>query len=155
MNENFDRACDFVVRTLEGPPTMDPRDPGAFTIWGLSSKYNPEVSKNTTYEQAKAIYRAKYWRSDCARAAWPLDLCFFDGHVNPQNDPSMEHVGNDELVKLLGNWEGLDPYRYAYAFLLMRAGRYARRSSSVFVRGHIRRLERLMRFIEGITLEGA
>lgn len=155
MNENFDKCCDFVVKTLEGPPTSDPSDPGGFTIWGLASKYNPEVNRTTTYEQAKQIYRAKYWRSDCSRASWPLDLVFFDGNVNPQNDPNMDGAGNDELVKLLGPWEGADPYRYAYAFLLCRAGRYARRSQDIYVRGHVRRVERLLRFIEGITLKGA
>jgi hypothetical protein len=155
MNENFDRCCEFVVKGLEGKPTNDPHDPGGFTIWGLASAYNPEVTKDTTYEQAKQIYRAKYWGHDCTRAAWPLDLVFFDSRVNSQNDPNMEGVGNDELVKLLGNWEGRDPYRYAYSFLLCRAGRYARRSQDIYVRGHVRRVERLLRFIEGISLKGA
>ena len=149
MNENFDKCCDFVVKGLEGKPTDDPQDPGGFTIWGLASRYNPEVRRDMTYEQAKQIYRAKYWRHDCVRAAWPLDLCFFDGHVNPQDDPKLDGVGNDELVKLLGNWESVEPYRYAYAFLILRAGRYARRSSDRFVRGHVQRVERLLRFIEG------
>ena len=146
---NFDRCCDFVVKGLEGKPTDDVNDPGGYTIWGLASRYNPEVTRDTTYEQAKQIYRAKYWRSDCSRAAWPLDLCFFDGHVNPQDDPKLDGAGNDELVKLLGDWSAAEPYRYAYAFLILRAGRYARRSSDRFVRGHVQRVERLLKFIEG------
>jgi len=115
-----------------------------------------------TYEQAKKIYRAKYWRLDCSRADWPLDLCFFDGFVNPQDDPSVPGVGNDEIVKYLGPWESREPYRYAYAFLivvtpskmaagssyLLRADRYARRSADRYVRGHIRRIGNLLRFIE-------
>jgi hypothetical protein len=149
MNDNFNKCCDFVVKGLEGPPTNDPQDLGGFTIWGLASKYNPEVTKDMTYEQAKQIYRAKYWRSDCSRADWPLDLCFFDGHVNPQDDPKLDGSGNVELVKLLGPWESAEPYRYAYAFLLCRAGRYARRSQDKYVRGHIQRMERLLKFIEG------
>jgi hypothetical protein len=149
MNDNFNKCCDFVVKSLEGPPTNDPQDLGGFTIWGLASKYNPEVTKDMTYEQAKQIYRAKYWRSDCSRADWPLDLCFFDGHVNPQDDPKLDGSGNVELVKLLGPWESAEPYRYAYAFLLCRAGRYARRSQDKYVRGHIQRMERLLKFIEG------
>lgn len=155
MNENFDKCCEFTVKTLEGPPTDDKDDPGGFTIWGLASKHNPEVTRYTTYEQAKQIYRAKYWGSDCSRASWPLDLVFFDSRVNSQNDPNMDGVGNDELVKLLGSWESADPYRYAYAFLLCRAGRYARRSTDKFIRGHVRRVERLLRFVEEISLQGA
>lgn len=155
MRENFEKCCTFTVKTLEGPPTDDPKDPGGFTIWGLSSKYNPEVRRDMTYDEAKAVYRAKYWRSDCSRAAWPLDLVFFDSHVNSQNDPYLEGTGNDELVRLLGPWESADPYRYAYAFLLCRSGRYARRSTGTYVRGHVRRVERLLRYIEGITLKGA
>lgn len=149
MNENFDKCCDFVVKTLEGPPTDDPSDPGGFTIWGLASKYNPEVMRYTTYEQAKQIFRTKYWRSDCSRAAWPLDLCFFDGNVNPQDDPKLDGSGNAELVKLLGPWESADPYRYAYSFLILRTWRYARRSADKYVRGHVQRIGRLLRFIEG------
>jgi hypothetical protein len=152
MDSNFDRCCDFVVKELESKTAIssnDPNDPGGFTIWGLSSKYNTGISRNTTYEQAKQIYRAKYWRSDCSRAAWPLDLCFFDGNVNPQDDPQLDGAGNGELVKLLGNWESAEPYRYAYAFLILRAGRYARRSSDRFVRGHVQRVERLLKYIEG------
>lgn len=146
---NFEKCCAFVVKTLEGPPTDDPADPGGFTVWGLASKYHPGITRDTTYEQARAIYRAEYWRPDCARAPWPLDLCFFDGHVNPQNDPRLDGSGNGELVKILGSWEGVDPYRYAYAFLVLRAGRYARCSSDRFVRGHVQRIERLVKFIEG------
>ena len=148
MDQNFDKCCDFVVKTLEGPPTNDPNDPGGFTIWGLSSKYNPEVTKDTTYEQAKQIYRAKYWRSDCSLADWPLDLAFFDGHVNPQDDPNLNGSGNAELVRILGPWDGIDPYRYAYAFLILRAARYARRSAGTYVRGHVQRIGRLLYFIE-------
>lgn len=147
-DSNFDIACTFVVKVLEGPPTDDPNDPGGFTIWGLSKEYNPEVTRYTTYEQAKQIYRAKYWRSDCSRADWPLDLCFFDGHVNPQDDPKLDGAGNAELVKLLGPWEFRDPYSYAYAFLILRADRYARRSSDLYVRGHVQRIGRLLKFIE-------
>lgn len=148
MNANFDKCCEFVVRALEGQVSEDRNDPGGLTVWGLSKKYNPEVTRDTTYEQAKQIYRAKYWRYDCSRADWPLDLCFFDGHVNPQDDPKLDGTGNSELVKLLGPWEFRDPYAYAYAFLLCRAGRYARRSKDIYVRGHVRRMERLLLFIE-------
>jgi len=148
VDSNFDRACEFVVKTLEGHVSDDPNDSGGFTVWGLSSRYNPEVTRDMTYEQAKKIYRAKYWRLDCSRADWPLDLCFFDGFVNPQDDPSVPGVGNDEIVKYLGPWESREPYRYAYAFLILRADRYARRSADRYVRGHIRRIGNLLRFIE-------
>lgn len=148
MDENFDKCCEFVVHRLEGQISKDPNDPGGLTVWGLSKKYNPEVYEGMTYAQAKQIYRSKYWRSDCSRALWPLDLVFFDGHVNPQDDPQLDGSGNTELVKILGNWEDEPPFNYAYRFLIHRMGRYARRSKDEFVRGHVLRCERLLEFIE-------
>lgn len=147
MDENFDTCCEFCVKSLEGPPTDDPTDPGGFTIWGLARKYHPEITRDTTYEQAKKIYRAQYWRPDCNVAPWPVDLVLFDGNINPQNDPRLPGSGNQELISLLGYWEGTDPYQYAFAFLVKRASRYARVSNEKYVRGHVQRCERVLDFI--------
>jgi len=149
MDENFDLCCDFVVKKLEGKPSNDPADPGKFTIWGLSVVYNPEVTPKTTYEEAKAIYRKKYWTRECSQAPFPIDLVLFDGYVNPQDDPALVGSGNEELINYLGPWkENPDHYAWAYAFLIMRCGRYARRSKDKHVRGHVQRMERLMKFAE-------
>lgn len=145
---NFNLCCDFVVKSLEGKPTNDPNDPGGFTIWGLASRYNTEVRPNMTYEEAKRVYRKKYWTQECRDAEWPLDLVFFDASVNPQNDPGLSGTGNDELIRMCGPWRDADAYLYAVRFLVHRAGRYARRSSDKYVRGHVQRCERVLNFIE-------
>ena len=141
MREHFDRACEFVVRKLEGPPTDDPQDPGGFTIWGLASRYNPEVRRDMTYEEAKAIYLRRYWvPAGCDDAPSPMDVVLFDGAVNPQNDPELPGAGNAEILALLadpGDWRG---------FLIERMARYGRRSKAVYLRGHIARCRRLYRF---------
>lgn len=149
MDANFKKCIKFIIDKIEGPvATNDPDDPGGFTIYGLASRYNPGISKDTTREQAEQIYRAKYWTAECRKAEWPLDLVFFDSNINPQNDPELSGSGNQELIGLCGPWEHADPFAYAFKFLVRRAGRYARRSSTKFVRGHVRRCERILDFIE-------
>jgi len=59
MRTSFDPAFEIVIG-LEGKPTNDSKDPGGYTVWGISSKYNVGISKNTTIEEAKKIYYEKY-----------------------------------------------------------------------------------------------
>lgn len=142
MKESFNDAFKIVIG-LEGKMTNDPRDPGGFTIWGLSSKYNPEVTIGTTKEEAKEIYYNKYWLpAGCDVAPFPLDICLFDGRVNPQDNPDWPGKAQEEL-KLLHpeNWQ---------EYLIYRMVRYARCSKEIYVRGHLNRILKLYTAIKDL-----
>ena len=142
MRENFDKAFEIVVG-LEGHVSDDPGDPGGFTIWGLSSKYNP-VTRNTTLEQAKAIYLRQYWGpASCDIQPFPMDICMFDGAVNPQNDPTTPSSGNHEILSF-------DPLMDWREFLLFRLIRYANNSKPQYKQGHQNRIYRLYNEIRKI-----
>jgi len=98
MRESFDQSFELTVG-LEGGPSNDPRDPGGYTIWGLASKYNSEVTPTMTIDQAKKIYLERYWiPAGCDNAPYPMDICLFDSQVNPQNDPKWNGGGNQEIM---------------------------------------------------------
>lgn len=135
MRESFDKAFEMTIG-LEGKPSNDPNDPGGYTIWGLASRYNPEVSPSTTLDQAKEIYLEKYWiPAGCDNAPFPMDICLFDSQVNPQNDPKLPGGGNQEILNQSpGNWQ---------EYLLLRMVRYMRCSKDIYVKGHIFRVLKL------------
>jgi len=140
MRSSFDKAFAITIG-LEGKPSDDPRDPGRFTIWGLSSRYNPGVTPATTLEQAKKIYLEKYWiPAGCDDWPFPMDICLFDSQVNPQNDPKWNYGGNKEIMNLWPeNW---------HEYLILRMVRYMRNSQSYYVKGHIFRVLRLYEAIK-------
>jgi len=145
MRKSYEIAFPLVVG-LEGRMSDDPDDPGGFTIWGLASRYNPEVTRDTTLSEAKAIYLRKYWiPNGCDEAPFPMDICLFDGSVNPQNDPDLPGAGNRELLALNPeNWQ---------EFLIMRMRRYMKKSKEKYVKGHIFRVLRLYDAINIIEKE--
>lgn len=135
MRENFDTAFELTIG-LEGRPSDDPSDPGGFTIWGLASRYHPEVNRATPLSYAKKVYLEQYWiPSGCDEARFPMDICLFDSAVNPQNDPKLPYSGNQELLALEPEcWQD---------YQLMRLVRYMRRSKEKYVKGHMFRVLRL------------
>lgn len=133
--DSFDKAFEIVIG-FEGGYSNDSNDPGGETKHGISKRYNPDVDiKNLTLEGAKQIYLERYWiLSGADHALYPLDICLFDGAVNPQRG------GNAEILdKKPSNW---------YEFLLMRAARYMDNSKPLFVKGHIFRVLRLYNLIK-------
>ena len=142
MRSSFDRAFEIVIG-LEGHISDDPNDPGGFTVYGLSSRYNKNITREMTLAQAKDKYLYDYWiPAGCDSESTPLDICLFDGAVNPQNDPELPGAGNKELMDLNPeNWQD---------FLLMRMARYARRSKAIYVKGHMMRIVKLYNAIKGI-----
>ena len=142
MRTSFEKAFKITVG-LEGKPTDDPNDPGGFTIWGLSSRYNPGVTKDTTLEQAKDLYLFKYWiPAGCDEAVFPMDICLFDSQVNPQNDPKLPGGGNQEIMNLgPENWQDYN---------ILRMQRYMRCSKDIYVKGHIFRVLNLSSQIKDI-----
>lgn len=135
MRESFGRAFELTIG-LEGKPTNDPHDPGGFTIWGLSQRYNPEVSMKTTLPKAKVIYLKKYWEpAGCDDVPYPMDICLFDSQVNPQNDPKLPGGGNQEILNQHPeNWQ---------EYQILRMTRYMNNSKPEYVKGHIFRVLKL------------
>lgn len=151
MRENFDEAFRLTIG-LEGKMSNDPSDPGGFTIWGLASRYHPEVTEHTTIAYAKEVYLRQYWiPAGCDEAPFPWDICLFDSAVNPQNDPKLPYAGNRELMELgPENWQD---------YQSMRMERYKRRSQAVYVKGHIFRVlnlnEQIRELVRARRLEQA
>lgn len=82
-DRNFGRAMRFVL-AQEGGYSDIAVDKGGPTLWGISSRANPQVNIQTmTLAQAKNIYRYKYWNGIMGDdLAWPLSLTVFDMAVN-------------------------------------------------------------------------
>lgn len=58
---DFDKAVKIILEH-EGGLVSDPDDPGGITKYGITARDFPHLDiKNLTIEQAKAIYRDKYW----------------------------------------------------------------------------------------------
>ena len=150
MRASFDNAFIIVVG-LEGHFSNDLDDPGninlngtpGFTIWGLSSRYNPGLTENTTIEEAKNIYLYNYWiPAGCDTSVFPLDICIFDAAVNPQNDPNLPGGSMQELMNQNPeNWQD---------YLFFRLHRYRRCSKPKFRNGHINRVLKLHEQIKAI-----
>jgi lysozyme family protein len=135
MRSSFDEAFELTIG-LEGGPSDDPDDPGGFTIWGLSKRYNPGVSAATTLAEAKKIYLEKYWiPAGCDKVPSPMDICLFDSQVNPQNDPRLPGGGNQEILNQCPhNWQD---------YMMLRMVRYMKNSKPIYVLGHLQRVLRL------------
>ncbi len=135
MKSSFNKAFEIVIG-LEGNMTNDPDDPGGFTIWGLASKYNPEVHIGMTINRAKEIYYEKYWvAAGCEVAPFPLDICIFDSNVNPQDHKKWRGNSMDELMNFHPeNWQ---------EYLILRMVRYSQCSKEKYVHGHLNRILKL------------
>jgi hypothetical protein len=133
MKENFAKGLDIVLGLEKRTTTNDPNDPGGLTIWGLSKKYNPEIYNGMPTDMIKDIYYRKYWQaSGCNEAPYPMDICLFDGAVNPQDDKSLPGGGNQEILNQKpANWQ---------EYCILRMQRYMRCSKPQFVKGHIFRV---------------
>jgi len=142
MRTSYEKAFEIVVG-LEGHISDDPRDPGGFTVWGLSSRFNPGVNRDTTLEEAKNLYLYKYWiPAGCDEQLFPMDLCLFDSQVNPQNDPKLPGGGNQEIMAMNPeNWQ---------EYCILRMQRYMRCSKDIYVKGHIFRVLRLVQQIKDL-----
>ena len=134
MRENFEAAFKIIIG-LEGHLTNDLNDPGGFTVYGLSSRFNAGITAELTLDDAKIIYLNRYWLpAGCDTAPFPFDICLFDGAVNPQRS------GNREILDLHPeNWQ---------EFLILRMNRYMQYSKDIYVKGHLQRVVRLFNSIK-------
>ena len=79
----FDQCFEKVIG-YEGGYTLDPKDPGGETNWGISKRAYPSIDiKNLTREGAKEIYKRDYWdRAQCDSLPPTLAFFLFDAAVN-------------------------------------------------------------------------
>lgn len=80
---SFERAVEFVLR-FEGGYVNDPNDSGGATNFGISQRAFPDIDvASLTRDDAKAIYRAKYWDfCKCDQLPEALALILMDSAVN-------------------------------------------------------------------------
>ena len=142
MKSNFERSL-RVVLELEGKLSTDQNDPGnangGFTVWGLSSRYNPGITMDMSIEQAAIIYKSKYWGKTCDDLPFPLDVIVFDICVN-QGPGILKTLVGDDLHAWADQfmWQDL---------LFQRMLHYKKNSKDIFVKGHLFRVLRLYQFI--------
>jgi lysozyme family protein len=87
----FDICFKHVIG-LEGGYVNHPHDPGGETMWGITRRDHPGawVLGRPTLEQAKDIYRTKYWRpAGCEELPEGYDLVVFDAAINQGVRPSV------------------------------------------------------------------
>lgn len=87
MKNNFE-ACVALVKKDEGGYSNDPSDSGGATNFGITivdyKKYinkngTPDDVRSMTWEQAKQIYKTKYWNAlDCDNLPSGVDYTCFD-----------------------------------------------------------------------------
>lgn len=92
MSDRF-LACLAVTLRHEGGFVNDPQDPGGATNLGITidtlgdwrgKRATPEDVRALTLDEAREIYRARYWnRARCDDLPPGLDLMAFDCTVNP------------------------------------------------------------------------
>lgn len=83
MREHFDAAMDFVFKWEGEKFVNNPADLGGPTKYGISQKYNPDIDvKALTKDQAKSIYRERYWdKIGGDKLPWPDCLVHMDTAV--------------------------------------------------------------------------
>ena len=83
MSDMFDWAIDFVF-AVEGHVSNAKHDSGGYTKYGIAQNAHPDVDvKNLTPDDAKKIYRKKYWNAcKCGELPPTLALYLMDFAVN-------------------------------------------------------------------------
>ncbi len=83
MISDWDSAITFVLEQ-EGGYTIDPKDPGGETNFGISKKSYPDLDIATlTVDEAKDIYMRDFWKPcRCDELPSPFAIALFDSAVN-------------------------------------------------------------------------
>ena len=144
MNKIFEKALDFTI-PWEGFISNDVEDFGKLTIWGISSKYNPEEvkmmkrlidegDKNSAFQIAKECYRKKYWlRAGCYKYEDRKAIVMFEFAVLP-GIGALEKAFKEE-----DTWKDL---------LLKRIRYFSNKNNKKYIRGWVRRCVDLYDFLE-------
>ena len=163
----FETASDF-TSVNEGGYSADPADPGGVTKFGISSRAFPDLDvANLTLQDAKNIYKKTYWEKPRFNEI-PYDelaVKVFDAGINMGTNAAgklLQRAVNDLTpedgdkvavdgkmgAKTLAATVKHDRGQLADAFVRRMKKRYgdivdARPSSAKFLRGWIRRAERM------------
>ncbi len=81
---SFEKIFTFTLQWEGGSKiTDDPDDPGGLTKYGLSKRANPDLDiANLTEDQAKEIYKERYWNKVALELDPLLDMASYDTAVN-------------------------------------------------------------------------
>lgn len=87
----FDEALAFVLEAEGEGGTVDPRDPGGLTRWGISQRAHPDVDvARLSRDEAALLYRTRYWAlCQCEALPGPLRLPLLDGAVQHGVGPAV------------------------------------------------------------------
>ena len=131
---NLDRALAFTLR-WEGGYVNDVNDPGGVTKYGISQRSFPDLDiKNLTLEEAKEIYRVKYWEAINGDARpFHEAVAIFDFAVNS---------GVHRALDMWAEAEDVDDYLAARIDFLTSL-----MSFHLFGRGWIRRVNDLAKLV--------
>ena len=145
-NNDFDEALKFTLK-WEGFISDEKDDPGKLTIWGISSKYNPqevaemkrlidEGKKEEAFEICEKTYKDKYWdRAKCYNYPQEVAIVMFEIAVNP----GIGALGI-ALKENPSDWKDL---------LLKRIKYFSDKNNKAKIRGWVRRCVDLYDYIEG------
>ena len=147
----FEDAIDFVLKH-EGGVSNDLDDAGGLTKWGICSRDYPQVFEDGfSLNDAKAIYRSKYWCYDSVRdqsvATKVFDMAVNMGPANAHRclQKALNAKGDGVFgIITLGLTNQADPAKLLYE-LTVRAVIYyvtlavAKPSQAKFLEGWIRR----------------
>jgi len=151
MGENFLRAVKFTL-LAEGIISDDPKDTGGLTVFGISSKWFPELVKQlhklvlegkvkVARDLAIEFYKVEYWKkagcdvlTDDNREQ--LAICVFDTAVN---------CGVRMAKSFL-----LESYDWVYYLMQRVVYNTTCKTEATHLRGWTRRIARLYRYVDGM-----
>lgn len=93
-----------VVLSHEGGYSMNPKDPGGETKFGISERSYPNLNiRDLTREDAKKIYFTDYWQKmRCDRLPFGVALVLFDFGVNAGKSTAIKAIQRVANVKADG-----------------------------------------------------
>ncbi len=102
-DQDFDKAFVFTIG-VEGVVSDNPNDSGGFTVYGISSKWFPDVTakikemldanqKVAAMQVAKQFYEANFWlQHSCDVLPYPVNIFYFDSIINEGQAAGLSHL---------------------------------------------------------------
>lgn len=129
----FEDAVELILK-FEGGLSIDPKDPGGMTNFGISKRAYPNIAiERLTRDQAKEIYRKDYWdKNKIDQLPDKIRLAIFDSCVNQGSDFAIKAlqgicaVEKDGVIgiKTIEMANKLDPTKTLELFCEKRLDRY-------------------------------
>lgn len=139
---DYDKVLSFITSPdIEGGYVNNPKDPGGETKYGISKRSYPELDiKNLTKEQAKTIYKRDYYDKIVSEGMTFAQAAFLtDTAVNMGVGTARRfwQDGNGDISRMFSLRE------QRYRDIIKK-----RPSSVIFLKGWLRRLDLLKKFIQ-------